>query len=243
VEAIHFARERVRRALAESLQAELQATYERLNVVEDYEASAEQIARRSLKNAALSYLALLPGEENLARCAEQYRIANNMTDRLAALTAMVNSDAPDADAVAGGCLEDFLDRFEHEALAVDLWLSVQAGSRKPDALDKVKDLLKHPSFHITNPNKVRALIGTFCNQNLINFHREDGAGYAFLGEQICQLNSINPQIASRLLTPLTRWRKYDGTRQELMKAELQKLQQMGNLSKDVYEVVEKSLAS
>lgn len=241
-DAIHASRNRVRQHLAEQLGGQLSAVYERLNSNESYEPSATQIARRSLKNTALGYLSLLDSDEALERCVQQYRSADNMTDRLAALAAVINSTHPRADQRAGECLEAFHNQFKDEPLAIDQWLSVQATCQKPDALDRVYALLKHPSFHLTNPNKVRSLIGAFCNQNLVNFHREDGAGYALLGEQICLLNSINPQMAARLLTPLTRWRKYEPARQDLMKTELARIQALTNLSKDVYEVVSKSLA-
>lgn len=243
VEAIHHGREHLRRVLAQALKSEFEAVYQRLHTSEPYEPSAEQIARRSLKNTALSYLALLDGSEHLERSLAQYRAADNMTDRLAALGAIVNSEHAEAGSRAAECLDDFYQRFQDEALAVDQWFTVQASCMKAGALDRVKELLKHPAFHIANPNKVRALIGTFCNQNLINFHAADGSGYRFLGEQVRVMNALNPQIAARLLTPLTRWRKYDSQRQKLMKAELQALQEMGEkLSKDVYEVVSKSLS-
>ncbi len=102
--------------------------------------------------------------------------------------------------------------------------------------------MKHPAFTMKNPNKVRALIGAFAGQNLVNFHAADGSGYRFLAEQIITLNALNPQIAARQLSPLTRWRKYDGARQALMKAELERILASGQLSSDVYEVVSKSLA-
>jgi aminopeptidase N len=106
----------------------------------------------------------------------------------------------------------------------------------------VQTLMQHPAFTLKNPNKVRALIGAFANQNLVNFHRADGAGYRFLADQVITLNALNPQIASRLLAPLTRWRKYDSARQALMKGELERILASGELSSDVYEVVSKSLA-
>jgi aminopeptidase N len=243
VNAIHHARNKVREVMAQQLRELFAAVYARSNSTEDYQPTAAQIAKRSLKNIALDYLSLLPDDDSLHRCVAQYHAANNMTDRLAALTAIVNSKHPDADRQAEVCLGAFHTRYQHEPLAVDLWLSVQATCQKPNTLARVKTLLQHPSFHLTNPNKVRALIGAFCNQNLVNFHREDGAGYAFLGEQIRMLNAINPQIAARLVTPLTRWRKYDPNRQALMKTELQQLKKMKDLSRDVFEVVSKSLAA
>ena len=109
-------------------------------------------------------------------------------------------------------------------------------------LERVQALMQHPAFTLKNPNKVRALIGAFANQNHVNFHRIDGAGYRFLADQVIALNALNPQIASRQLTPLTRWRKFDQTRQVLMRAELERILASGELSGDVYEVLSKSLA-
>ena len=123
---------------------------------------------------------------------------------------------------------------------VNQWLGVQAACARPDTLTQVKVLMEHPAFDIKNPNKVRALIGAFCG-NAIAFHRADGEGYRFLADQIITLNGLNPQIAARQLTPLTRWRKYDAGRQTSMKAELERIRRQENLSKDVYEVVSKSL--
>jgi aminopeptidase N len=125
---------------------------------------------------------------------------------------------------------------------MDQWFSVQASAALPGGLERVEKLLEHPSFSMRNPNKIRALIGAFANQNLVNFHAADGAGYRFLAERILQLDPLNPQVASRLLTPLTRWRKYDPARQALLKAELGRIMAAENLSPDVYEVVSKSLA-
>jgi aminopeptidase N len=125
---------------------------------------------------------------------------------------------------------------------MDQWFSVQAGSALPGGLERVQALMNHPAFTLKNPNKVRALIGAFAGQNLVNFHRADGSGYRFLADLVITLNGFNPQIASRQLAPLTRWRKYDSSRQALMKAELERILASGELSSDVYEVVSKSLA-
>jgi aminopeptidase N len=125
---------------------------------------------------------------------------------------------------------------------MDQWFSVQAGSTLPGGLERVKALMQHPAFTIKNPNKVRALIGAFAGQNLINFHAADGSGYRFLADLVIELNGFNPQIASRQLAPLTRWRKYDSARQALMKGELERIRASGQLSSDVFEVVSKSLA-
>src|SRR5690606_11963887 len=112
----------------------------------------------------------------------------------------------------------------------------------PGGLERVKALMEHPAFNLKNPNKVRALIGAFAGQNLINFHQADGSGYRFLADIVIRLNVLNPQIAARQLAPLTRWRKYDSARQALMRGELERILASGELSSDVYEVVSKSLA-
>jgi aminopeptidase N len=124
---------------------------------------------------------------------------------------------------------------------VNQWLAVQASDPKPGALARIKALMEHAAFDLRNPNKVRSLISTFCAMNAVNFHAADGAGYAFLADRIIEMNRLNPQMASRLLTPLTRWRKYDDARQALMQAELRRIRDSGELSRDVYEVVSKSL--
>lgn len=242
VEAIHVAREFARKQLAEQLFAALfrryQANREQSRATA-YVAESEHFARRALQNIALSYLMLAGKPEVLAAAIEQFDSADNMTERLTALAVLVNSpfEAEKAQALAV-----FAENFKGNALVMDQWFSVQAASPLPGGLERVKALMQHPAFNIKNPNKVRALIGAFAGQNLINFHAADGSGYRFLADLVIQLNSLNPQIASRQLAPLTRWRKYDSARQALMKAELERIRASGELSSDVFEVVSKSLA-
>ena len=161
-----------------------------------------------------------------------------MTERLTALAVLVNSSFEDEKATA---LASFAEHFKDNPLVMDQWFSVQAACALPGALQRVEQLMQHPAFTLKNPNKVRALIGAFAGQNLLGFHQADGSGYRFLADQVIVLNALNPQIASRLLSPLTRWRKYDSARQALMKAELERILASGELSSDVYEVVSKSL--
>ncbi|WP_281687759.1 aminopeptidase N [Pseudomonas citronellolis] len=242
VEAIHAAREFARKRIAEALREPLWRRYQANREASrktPYLAEAEHIARRSLQNIALSYLMLVGGDEVLAACLEQYEACDNMTERLTALAVLVNS--PYDDEKAKG-LEMFADYFKDNPLVMDQWFSVQAGCTLPGGLERVQALMGHPAFTLKNPNKIRALIGAFANQNLVNFHRADGAGYRFLADQVITLNALNPQIASRLLAPLTRWRKYAPARQALMRAELERILASGDLSSDVYEVVSKSLA-
>ncbi len=162
-----------------------------------------------------------------------------MTERLGALAVLVNSpfEAEKAQALA-----EFAAHFKDNPLVMDQWFSVQAASGLPGGLQRVQALMAHPAFTLKNPNKVRALIGAFAGQNLVNFHAADGSGYRFLADQVISLNASNPQIASRQLAPLTRWRKYDSARQALMQAQLQRILSSGELSADVYEVLSKSLA-
>lgn len=242
VDAIHAAREFVRKQLADSLFDGLWARYtanRQVSKATPYVAEAEHFARRALQNIALSYLMLSEKPEVLAATIEQFDSADNMTERLTALAVLVNSPFT---AEKDKALAVFAENFKDNPLVMDQWFSVQAGSPLPGGLERVKALMQHPAFNIKNPNKVRALIGAFAGQNLINFHAADGSGYRFLADLVIQLNGFNPQIASRQLAPLTRWRKYDSARQALMKAELVRIRDSGELSSDVFEVVSKSLA-
>ncbi|AIR91523.1 aminopeptidase N [Pseudomonas cremoricolorata] len=242
VDAIHAAREFARTQIAEQLQPRLWARYQanRAQSRETaYVASAEHFARRSLQNIALSYLMLTGNPDVLAATLEQFEHCDNMTERLTALAVLVNSPFTAERAKA---LEAFAEHFKDNPLVMDQWFSVQAGSTQPGGLARVKALMQHPAFTLKNPNKVRALIGAFAGQNLVNFHAADGSGYRFLADLVIELNALNPQIASRQLAPLTRWRKYDDARQALMKGELERILASGSLSSDVYEVVSKSLA-
>jgi aminopeptidase N len=242
VEAIHAAREFARKQLSDALFDLLWQRYQRNREVSRtsaYVAEAEHFARRSLQNIALSYLMLSSKAEVLAVCLEQFENADNMTERLTALAVLVNSPFETEKAAA---LASFADFFKDNPLVMDQWFSVQAACALPGALQRVEQLMQHPAFTLKNPNKVRALIGAFAGQNLLGFHQADGSGYRFLADQVITLNALNPQIASRLLAPLTRWAKYGSARQAQMKAQLQRVLASGELSSDVYEVVSKSLA-
>jgi aminopeptidase N len=236
VDAIHRARNAVRLAVGRHCRDVLVASYERLATDQAYRPDAGQIAARSLRNRSLDYLCAAEAEF-LSLAEAQFNAAMNMTDRLAALRCLAFYGDP---AVRSRALDQFYADWKHEALVVNQWLQVQAAIPDADALSRVQGLLDHADFDLRNPNKVRALVGIFVNQNPVNFHRLDGGGYRFLGEIVAQLNDINPQIAARLLTPLTKWRTYRA-REDLMKAELRRLAELPSLSPDVYEVVSKSL--
>ena len=196
------------------------------------------MARRGLNNLALGYLAH-SGAEDVNRLLKAHLdAADNLTDRLAALRQIADRGAcPNRAEV----LDDFYQRWQHESLVVNQWFGIQASARGTDVA-AVRELEAHPGFDPGNPNKLRSLYGAFTRQNSRNFHVADGSGYDFLANVIAGLDAKNPQMASRLLTPLTQWKKFDAARQRLMRAGLERLEAKEGLSKDVFEVVTKSLA-
>ncbi|MDP2139279.1 MAG: aminopeptidase N [Gammaproteobacteria bacterium] len=241
VAGIHAVREFASNTLARALASKFAALYDMNSTPEPYAADAAGIARRALKNVSLSYLMRTEDPQWLQTCHAQYEQADNMTDVSAALRLFVNSEMPQAEPLRQQALQSFYAKWQHEALVVDQWFSVQATSTLPGTLDRVTKLMEHPAFDIKNPNKVRALISAFANGNPVQFHDKSGAGYGFLADRIIELDGLNPQIASRLVTPLTRWRKYDEGRQGMMRGALERVSAKDGLSKDVGEVVGKSL--
>lgn len=239
VERVHLARERVRKTLAQSLSAELKRCYKN-NQAEgvSYIFGSAEVAGRTLKNASLGYLLAINDAEALAWAVDQYHRASNMTDCLGALSALMQSGC---DAERTVCVAHFYDKWKADQQVIELWFTLQAASQVSTDLKSIESLLLHPAFDIKNPNKIRAVIGVFAAQNLVNFHDLSGSGYRFLADKIIQLDKLNPQIASRLVTPLSRWSKYDSKRQALILSELERIMASGTLSKDVYEVVSKSL--
>ena len=236
--AIHDARDFVRRSLAAALETAWLAGYEANGEHGEYRLDAAAMGRRSLKNLCLSYLMELPREEIRQGCMEQFTTAGNMTDAMAALQALTNCDCPEREPA----LDAFYRKWRDQPLVVDKWFSLQATSRLPDTLQRVERLMRHPDFDIRNPNRVRALIGAFCQGNPARFHEPGGAGYRFLADRVLELDGINPQVAARLLNPLTRWRRYDERRRQLIKTELERVLAAEKLSRDVYEVASKALA-
>jgi aminopeptidase N len=231
---LHESRNALRRALAASLRSELAAKYETLRSQTPYSPDAQSIGRRALRNLCLGYLAEL-GLSSIAD--QQFRTADNMTDTMAALGSLANLDCPEREPA----LAAFYAQWKDEPLVVDKWLAVQASSRLPGTLARVKQLLGHPAFDLKVPNKVYALIRSFA-ANHVRFHAADGGGYAFLAEQIIALNTLNPQVAARMARAFDRWKKFDLGRQEKARAALQRIQNTDKLSKDVAEIVAKALA-
>ncbi len=237
-QAIYTARRFVRKSLAESLRADFERAHAAYQTPGAYSPDAKSAGKRGLKNLALSYLVELDDAKAQALAQTQYDNANNMTDRLAALAALVNSSAPGRDAA----LEGFYQEFAGDALVIDKWFMMQGAAHTTDVA-RVRSLMKHPAFTLKNPNRARSLLFSFCNANASRFHAIDGSGYAFWAEQVIALNALNPQVAARLARSLDRWRKYVPTQQKQMEAALRKVAKTAKLSRDVHEVINKALAA
>ena len=237
VVAIHQTREFVKRTLAEQLKDEFSDLYQSFHKDESGKFDSLSIGRRRIKNICLSYLTKLESDEVYQIAEKQFRTAKNMTDQITALSTIVNSQHPGK----GICLKDFYQQWQHEALVIDKWFALQASSYMPNTFSVVQELMQHPAFDVKTPNRVRALIGAFTQANPLHFHAENGQGYQFLADQVIALNDINPQVASRMLSALTHWHRFDENRQNLMKSELNRIISTANISKDVYELASKSL--
>jgi len=236
-DAVHAAREALRAGLARHLSDRLLDVYTANKTNEPFSPDARSAGQRALKNTALAYLGVLQTADGMALVESQYRNADNMTDRMAALSVLSRIDHT----LRGEALDDFYDRWRDNPLVTDKWFALQATAPLPSTLETVQNLLRHPAFSMKNPNKVRALLGAFSAANPTCFHRADGRGYAFLADRILELDKLNPQVAARLVGPLGRWRRFDPSRQTLMKKELTRIADTDALSRDVYELVEKSL--
>lgn len=237
-DALYLAGQFVRTKIGEELKDDLLHIY-RVNNDDEFSMSSASMGRRSLKNRCLYYLMtpVCDDQEIVHVCMNQYRHGSNMTDVVAALGLITNSNQH----VRQEVVEDFYSRYHTDPLVVDKWFVIQATSVRRDCLTQVKKLMNHPAFSMKNPNKVRSLIGAFASMNHIRFHEKSGEGYRFLADRIIHLNSFNPQIAARLVTPLTSWKRYDSIRKQLITRELQRILDTPKLSADVYEIVSKSL--
>nr|WP_159666379.1 aminopeptidase N [Andreprevotia sp. IGB-42] len=233
---IHLARQAVKQTLARELRALFLAIYQRLNDGAPYHYDGDAVARRSLKNVCLDYLAELDEPLISELLANQYRRTDNMTDRLAALAALTQR------ADGEPFLADFGNVWQDDALVMDKWFALSATSSRAGALNRVEALMQHPAFSLKNPNKVRALIGAFCLRNPQHFHALDGYGYAFAADRVIELDRINPQIAARMASCFNRWTKLEPARQAMMKGELERIAREPGLSADTFEIVSKALA-
>ena len=236
---IYRACKELKQTIAQAHQEQLLQLWREFGESKPYQPEAGDIAERTLKNTCLSYLVSLNNEQYLELASEQYQHAGNMTDRFSALSCVVNAQCQQAERVAQ-YLTDFQARFGGDATVMDQWFSVQAASPALGTLQHVQQLMKHDLFDATSPNKIRALVGAFA-RNTIQFHKEDGSGYRFLADLVIEFDRKNPQLASRLLQSLTRWKKFEPVCQKHMKSALKAVQQAPDLSTDVFEVVNKSL--
>ena len=237
VESIHQARQFVKRQLAEQLSPQFNALYIENHQGESGELTADAIARRRIKNVCLDYLSQLETEASYQLVNEQFSTAKTMTDQLAALSSTANSQNP----AKNNCLQMFYQQWQNEALVIDKWFSLQASSSQPGTFAVVESLLQHNAFDFKNPNRARSLVGAFSQANPLHFHAANGQGYQFLANQVIALNSLNPQVASRMVAALTQWRRFDEQRQTLMKQQLERIINTENISKDVFEIASKSL--
>ncbi len=237
--AVHRARVFVRTALARGLAREWLATYRANQPTGSYSPEARAVGQRSLRNVCLSYLMEL-GDGKLHQLAwQQFKSADNMTDRIEALAALVNVPAQQRERA----LERYAKIFRDDPLALDKWLRVQAVARRVDApvLEAVQKLTRHRAFSLRTPNKVYSLLGAFFSGNPSEFHREDGAGYAFWAEQVLAVDRINPSVAGRLARALDRWKKLTPPLQAAAKRALARVHGADALSPDVAEIVGKAL--
>lgn len=177
-----------------------------------YHYCTEQSGKRSLRNYCLFMLNLTDSQSSIQLAAKQYQMSDNMTDKMAAMLALSQNDSKEYDEL----LADFYDKWSKEPLIVDKWLSLQVLSQRSDVLDLVKNLLKHDAYESSNPNRVRALLGTFTQRNFAGFHRADGESYKFLTDQVIDIQSFNPQLAARLVAPFLYWNKFDDSRKQMM---------------------------
>ncbi|EJG1819448.1 aminopeptidase N [Vibrio parahaemolyticus] len=221
-------------SLSAALEDELSATYHTLKQAE-YTIDHAAIGKRALRNQCLQFLAHTDKGNTLVKA--QYEAANNMTDTIAAMSAANSAQLECREEL----MADYSDKWKHDGLVMDKWFALQGTNPAEDALEKVKATMNHEAFSLKNPNRTRSLIGSFLAANPVRFHDKSGSGYQFAGEILRQLNDSNPQVASRMIDPLLKFRKYDEARQAMMRAELEKLKAMDNLAKDLFEKVTKAL--
>jgi aminopeptidase N len=235
--AIHAAREFARRDLAHRFQAQLMQYYQGNDSGEPYFFDAPSAARRRLRGVCLGYLSALDDDMARGRCLQQFRDADNMTDRVAALGILNQLGGRERDEA----LDEFEAKYRDDALVMDKWFTLQATACLEGTLEKTRGLLEHPAYDAANPNKIRALVGAFGTSNPVCFHALDGSGHEFLADQLLVIDKVNPSVAARVAAPFTRFEKYVEPIRSSMKAQLQRVMDAGDLSKNLYEIVSKSL--
>ena len=237
-DAVFAARRKLRAAIGARHGAPLAETYQRMITPGPYRPDAQSAGRRALKNICLDFLAMTETDQAIMRALAQYQNADNMTDRMAALETLALHDRPERAAA----LEDFYKRYADDPLIIDKWLALQAAIPEPATLDRVRALTKHPAFSITNPNRIRALIGSFAQANHTQFNRSDGAGYAFVADFVLALDPKNPQVAARLMGAFRSWRALEAQRRGKAEAALRRVAAAQALSPDLHDIVARTLA-
>jgi len=237
-DAVFAARRKLRAAIGARHGTALAETYQRMLTPGPYRPDAQSAGRRALKNICLDLLAMTETSQAIVRAFAQYQGADNMTDRMAALETLALHDRPERAAA----LEDFYKRYADDPLIIDKWLALQAAIPEPATLDRVRALTKHPAFSITNPNRIRALIGSFAQANHTQFNRSDGAGYAFVADFVLALDPKNPQVAARLMGAFRSWRALEAQRRGKAEAALRHVAAAPALSPDLHDIVARTLA-
>jgi aminopeptidase N len=236
-QALHEAREALRLAATETLRAELETLHDELDSRDAFSPNAESAGRRALRNSALDLLAAAGTPADATRAVRHFEAADNMTDAMAALSALTAIGGPACEAA----LAAFYARWRHEPLVVDKWFAVQARSPAPDTLGRVIGLTVHPAFDLKTPNRMRALIQVFSQYNPARFHDPSGEGYRFLADQILAVDRVNPTTAARLVEALGGWRRYKPALGALMRRELARMLDTPGVSRNVAELAGKSL--
>jgi aminopeptidase N len=236
-EAITRARKHLRTAIGEALKDRLEEIYRRMAAPGAYSPDAASAGKRSLRNICLDLLAASGEAAALDRAERQYQVADNMTDRVAALSTLALHD----DQRRERALADFYRRYADNALVIDKWLTLQAMIPESKTLAHVRELTRHKAFDFTNPNRIRSLIGSFAQGNPSQFNRADGEGYAFVADIILALDPKNPQVAARLATAFRTWRSMESGRRNKAQAALTRIKVQPGLSRDVSEIVGRTL--
>ncbi|MDO6459219.1 aminopeptidase N [Granulosicoccaceae sp. 1_MG-2023] len=237
IDAIHAARSALRERIANTYAAQFKSLYVTCRNAAGEALDATAMGVRRLYQVCMQYLSCLPAGEWLNAALAQYHESESMTDRLAVLRVLSHTTLDARDTL----LADFYQQWKGNRLVTDKWFTLQAISQRESAVDDVIALTAHPDFELGNPNRVRSLVAAFAMSNPLRFHQADGRGYVFLADYIIKLDKTNPQLAARLVAPLSRWRRYDEARQSLMREQLARIKDSGKLSPDVFEIVQKSL--
>ena len=241
VDTLVAARKAAKSIVADDLYEELVGAMTAARSEAPFEMTPSAVGRRAVVTICLDYLLASSHDSAVSLAEDIYRSADNMTLWAGALRSVVGCELPSAAAARVWMLADFYTKGKKDTLVMDLWFSIQAAGAGSDAVDKVKTLMSHPDYTLEVPNRMRSVLGGFAGQNMAGFHAASGDGYALLADTVIKLDQFNPQMAARMLGPLTRWRKFDLSRQALMRGALERIQSQDTLSADLFEVVNKSL--